>query len=135
MYNERKKEIKDYMRKKKKELRKKERKKREQMYVRWMKERNKRLYEWEKKEIIRKERKKEKRINVCLIVSTGAKNHRSLVQMKMYIFIFARVQHKNKFTFFHLTFSYYTFSNLKTETKQMHSKMFQKRKHTTKVMI
>ena len=40
----------------------------------------------------------------------------SLVLMKLYIFICARVQCKNKYTF-----SNYTFSNVKTETKQMHS--------------
>ena len=36
--------------------------------------------------------------------------------MKMYIFIHARVQRKNKYTF-----SNYPFCNVKTETKQMHS--------------
>ena len=45
--------------------------------------------------------------------------------MKMYIFICARIQRKNKLTF----------PNVKTETKQMHTQMFQKRKHATKVMI
>ena len=40
----------------------------------------------------------------------------SLVLMKLYIFIRARVQRKNKYIF-----SDYTFFNVKTETKQMHS--------------
>ena len=35
--------------------------------------------------------------------------------MKLYIFICARVQRKNKYTF-----SNYTFSTVKTETKEMH---------------
>ena len=37
--------------------------------------------------------------------------------MKMYIFTCARVQRKNQA----YTFSNYTLSNVKTETKQMHS--------------
>ena len=41
--------------------------------------------------------------------------------MKLYIFIRARVQHKNKYTFSNYTFFNYTFFNMNTETKQMHS--------------
>ena len=38
----------------------------------------------------------------------------SLELMKLYIFICARIQHKNKYTFSNYTLSNYTFSNVKT---------------------
>ena len=68
---------------------------------------------------------------IYLTAATGAKNQRYVSRIDEDVYLYcAHVQRKNK-----LTFSNYTFSNVKTETKQTHPWMFQKRKHTMKVMI
>ena len=53
--------------------------------------------------------------SLFLLQQLGSKiKDTSLVLMKLYIFIWARVQRKNKYTFSNYTFSNYTFSNVKT---------------------